>query len=122
MPLKPDFRQLALGVTIYGTYTAFAVVTDMPGHWEGRIPPEGLAWTIAPGLRRCVGPIPFNTFVHELCGDGEGNPSGALGDLYRAIDAAPKFPPFHLPGGEPANEPQGSTVPGDADEEPHPQR
>jgi hypothetical protein len=94
--LKRVGGETVLSATFYGSYEARLVVTTDPAHSEGRLEQDGgSVWVIAPGLRRCVGPISLGAFVDEIVREG-GVPGGALLDLHQRLAAAPRFPAFHL--------------------------
>ena len=79
---------------LYGQHPLTVPITEDPGLWEGKLRDGGLAWVVAPRLRRFGGP----SSVPEMLIDMErGTPTGPLADLHARLEAQPPLPPLHLP-------------------------
>lgn len=86
--------KLTLYVSFYGAHEAQIVVSTNPDHFRDRILEEGSVWVISPSLRRFAGPMSLNEFITEKT--TEPKPIGPLLDLHERIEAASRFPPFHV--------------------------
>jgi hypothetical protein len=91
--LIPAKDTLFLMANFFGQHLNQIEVSRSPAHWEERIEQDGIAWIIAPGLRRFAGPITMPQFASQKSGFGIW---GELKELQAHFDNAKKFPPFHL--------------------------
>jgi hypothetical protein len=92
--LQPMGWALSLTAVLYGQHPLTVPITEDPRLWQGKLRDGGLAWVVAPRLRRFAGP----SSVPEMLIDMErGTPTGPLADLYARLEAQPPLPPVHLP-------------------------
>jgi hypothetical protein len=84
---------LTLVGVLYGTEPFVIGVCSDRQLWHAKIRDGGLAWVIAPGLRRFTGP----SSVPEMLIDVESDtPTGPLAALHAALLSVPDPPPLHL--------------------------
>jgi hypothetical protein len=85
---------LTLHCNFYGAQAAFVEVSTDPAHWRERMGPDGLAFVIAPGFRKWVGPLPVTAYAmakHRVAG---ARPE-IIELMARCENPAP-LPPFHI--------------------------
>ena len=91
--LKPLGDQLAQILIFYGHQIGTTRLSSTPSHWQGVIPPDGLVFVVAPGLRRYAGPIDFGRYIAWQQGMV---PCVVLDDLKRRTDMVPPLPPVFV--------------------------
>jgi hypothetical protein len=93
MFLLPVGSALSLVAVLYGSEPLSIPITDDGRLWQGKIRDGGLAWIVAPGLRRFVGPSSVAEMLTDM---RRPEPTGPLAPLDAMLKAQVPLPPLHL--------------------------
>jgi len=91
--LQPIGWALSLTAVLYGQHPLTLPITEDPDLWQGKLRDGGLAWVVAPRLRRFAGPVSVPEMLIDM---QQGTPTGPLASLDALLKARPPLPPVHL--------------------------
>jgi hypothetical protein len=92
----PDRGRLALILRLSGAESHCILVASEPRFWAGTFLEVGAVWVIAPGLKRCVGPVALPDYIADAVGRGGGGSprDPRLVELESMLAQVPPRPPI----------------------------